>query len=103
MSKVIAKEQLTEERRTVARVLENEGGVFRFEAVVSQADFLNRNRRIYPEGVLFPAFERLNDRLAERPGLVDHPAFGPSSVSDIGILQFDRLTTMSASARKAAS
>jgi hypothetical protein len=85
MSSVIAREQFTEERRTQAQVLESTDGAFRFEAVVSEADFLNRNRRIYPEGVLFPAFERLNDRLAENPGLVDHPAFGPSSVSDIGI------------------
>lgn len=80
-------EQFVEQRHVTARVLEaGEGGVFRFEAVVSEADFLNRNRRLYPESVLFPAFEALNRKLEERPGLVDHPGpFDGPSVSSIGI------------------
>lgn len=80
------RELYIEERRVPVRMLEDAGdGFVRFEAVVSEADFINRNRRIYPESVLFPAFEQLNARLAERPGLVDHPVYS-ASVSDIGIL-----------------
>jgi hypothetical protein len=85
-----AAEALCEELIAPVEVLENaQGGVFRFKAVVSEADFLNGNRRIYPQDVLFPAFERLNEAIAGKtaqPGLVDHPEpFNPSSVSDIGI------------------
>lgn len=84
------RELLIEEYRAPVKVLESDQpGVFKFEAVVSEADFLNRNRRIYPETVLFPAFEKLNsliDQNLAQPGLVDHPGFlDGSSVSDIGV------------------
>lgn len=76
------------------RVLENreeaaEGQTLtRFEAVVSEADFLNRNRRVYPEQVLFSAFEAYAARIAEnrdQPGLVDHPIGGVPLVRNIGV------------------
>lgn len=84
------RELLIEEHRAPVKVLESETpGLFRFEAIVSEADFLNRNRRVYPEAVLFPAFENFNaliDRNLAQPGLVDHPGFlDGSSVSDIGV------------------
>lgn len=82
-------ELIQEVFRTPVKVLEDEGatGTFRFEAVVSQADFLNQNRRVYPQEVLFPAFDAYNsanDAHMAEPGLVDHP-FDSGSVSDIGI------------------
>jgi hypothetical protein len=63
-----------------------------FEAVVSEADFLNRNRRVYPESVLFPAFARLNEEISKwkaqgfkgAAGAVDHPE-GHMSISDQGL------------------
>src|SRR5690242_5515429 len=86
----MSKQLLTEERRAPVTVLESdESGTFRFQAVVSEADFINQNRRVYPQEILFPAFERYNVEnsagVAE-PGLVDHPGmFDGVSVSDIGI------------------
>lgn len=76
------------ERRAV-KVLENsaESGVFRFEAVVSEADFVNQNRRKYPMEVLWPAFERMQLKIEQHPGLIDHPDFfSPGSVTDAGIM-----------------
>ena len=87
----MAREAIVEEHIAPVQVLESDGsGVFRFEAIVSEADFVNRNKRIYPEQVLFPAFDRLNERIARNlaePGLVDHPRpFEGASISNVGIL-----------------
>jgi hypothetical protein len=60
----------------------------RFKAIVSEADMLNGNRRIYPETVLNEAFTSLNTAIAEgraAPGLVDHPGWDGASLADIGI------------------
>lgn len=86
MAKVVT-EDFIDEMISPARVIEQgEGGIFRFEAVVSEADFVNRNRRMYPAEVLFPAFEALSTKLEQSPGLVDHPGvFDGPSVSNIGI------------------
>ncbi len=85
----MSKQLIQEERRAPVKVLESDGtGVFRFSAVVSEADLLNRNRRVYPQDVLFPAFEAYNTALMHgegAPGLVDHPEY-QASMSDIGIL-----------------
>jgi Prohead core protein serine protease len=71
------------------RTAESIDGVLWFEAVVSEAGHLNRNRRVYPDYTIFPAFERYNDELAAglgQPGLVDHPnIFSGTSVSSIGV------------------
>jgi hypothetical protein len=73
------------------KVLEStEGGVMRFEAVVSEVDFVNRNGRRYPREVLWPAFETMKENLAKHPGLVDHPGFfDPASISGIGLMWED--------------
>jgi hypothetical protein len=87
----MSRQLLSEERRAPVKVLESDAqGVFRFEAVVSEADHLNQNRRVYPEAILFPAFQAYNNALIAGyadPGLVDHPGIfdGGPSVSDIGI------------------
>ena len=77
-----------EQRFERVRVLEetaSDGGL-RFEAVVSEADFINRNNRKYPFGVLWPAFQKLNENPAAHPGAVDHPdPYAPVSVTDLGI------------------
>ncbi len=83
----MAKELIVEVRSAPVRLLEEvdasgaliPNGTLRFEAIVSEADFLNRNRRVYPEHVLFPAFEQYNAQIADgtaQPGLVDHPERG---------------------------
>lgn len=79
---------IVEHRVSPVRLLESDGsGTLRFEAVVSEADYVNGNRRLYPREVLWPAFEALLEKLARHPGLVDHPGpYDPSSVSDIGIV-----------------
>lgn len=56
-----------------------------FEAIVAEANFLNRNRRIYPLDVLWPAFEQVNEDLGAYPGEVDHPTDGKLSYSSNGI------------------
>lgn len=78
---------VVEELFLPVRSVENEGGVLRFEAIVSEADYVNGNSRLYPEAVLFPAFMALKEKgLENYPGLVDHPdPWGPGSISDIGI------------------
>lgn len=86
----MTREIIVESRIAPVTVLESaEGKTLRFEAVVSEADHLNRNRRVYPETVLFPAFERLNENIAQYGGVggaVDHPGpFNPSAIPDIGI------------------
>lgn len=68
---------------------ETGGGVFRFEAIVSEVNFLNRNRREYPHDEFARALAEYNLLVTENraePGLVDHPqdALKPS-VSDIGV------------------
>lgn len=87
------RERITEDTLAQVRVLEADGsGVVHFEAVVSEADFLNRNRRVYPESVLFPAFERLNEEISKwkaqgfkgAAGAIDHPE-GHMSISDQGL------------------
>jgi predicted nucleic acid-binding Zn-ribbon protein len=90
MGAISKRELLSEEHIAPVTVLESDGsGVLRFEAIVSEADFRNRNNRIYPREVLFPAFERHNEQIARglaQPGLVDHPGFlSGASVSDIGV------------------
>lgn len=82
---------VVESRATKVKVLEAaEDGSFRFEATVSEADYTNANRRRYPMEVLWPAFERMKNRLEMHPGLVDHPGFfDPASVSDVGIMWED--------------
>lgn len=63
-----------------------------FEAVVSTADIVNRNGRLYPQSILFPAFEELNAQIQSwkeagfsgAPGAVDHPD-GVPSMSHNGI------------------
>lgn len=82
--------QLITERRfdkvRSVEAVEGSPGQIRFEAVVSEGDFINQNGRKYPMGVLWPAFERLNDNPGKHPGTVDHPdPFTPVSVSDLGI------------------
>ena len=76
-----------ENRIERVKVLESTGdGAFRFEAVVSEADYINQNRRMYPERVLFPAFSKVTAEIERHPGTVDHPdPYGPVSVSDLGI------------------
>lgn len=69
-------------------------GKFWFEAVVSEADVVNNNRRLYPYGVLARAVEDIRPKLNRRPGTVDHPnPDQPLSISDNGIawdnLRFD--------------
>lgn len=84
--KVVSEDFIDQIISPVRAIEQGEGGIFRFEAVVSEADFVNRNRRMYPTEVLFPAFEELNRKLEQRPGLVDHPGvFDGPSVSNIGI------------------
>lgn len=79
--------QLVEQLFLPVRAVETEGGVLRFEAIVSEADYVNGNSRLYPESILFPAFMALKEKgLANYPGLVDHPdPWEPGSISDIGI------------------
>ena len=85
----MSKQLVQEERRAPVKILEADGsGIFRFSAVVSEAGLLNRNRRVYPEDVLFPAFEAYNTALMHgegEPGMVDHPEYH-ASMSDIGIV-----------------
>lgn len=72
-------------RPTILENTEGSSGV-RFEAVVSEADYINGNRRMYPQRVLFPAFEAINGRLELHPGSVDHPdPYEPPSYTDMGI------------------
>lgn len=81
-------ERANEVRFDTPTVLEDKGdGIFRFEAIVSEADFINRNARLYPMEVIWPAFEKANADLPQFPGTVDHPdPWGPVSVSDLGIM-----------------
>lgn len=89
----MTKQLIVEERFSPVKILEAEegqpSGALRFEAVVSTADFVNRNSRIYPEDVLFPAFvayNRLIDEGVAQPGLVDHPGmFDGPSLAAVGI------------------
>ncbi len=86
----MSRELLVEHNQPMkVRSTESINGVLWFEAVVSEADHLNRNRRLYPQYVLFPAFERYNDELRSelgQPGLVDHPDFLTGmSISSIGV------------------
>lgn len=83
---------LTEQRFDTVNVLENvpataeSKGKFRFEAIVSEADFVNRNRRKYPMEILWPAFEKVNANLAQYPGAVDHPdPWSPVKIEEQGI------------------
>jgi hypothetical protein len=84
----VALSVLRESRFERVTVLENFGdaGVFRFEAVVSEMDYINQNRRMYPESVMWPAFETVNAVIERHPGTVDHPdPYGPVSVDDLGV------------------
>jgi outer membrane murein-binding lipoprotein Lpp len=80
-----------EQRVSLAKVVEQQDdGTLVFEAVVSETDYVNENRRIYPLEVLWPAFERLKLRLENHPGAVDHPDYvAPVSVDDLGIFWLD--------------
>lgn len=90
------RERINENTLAQVRVLEDtdETGVLHFEAIVSEADLINRNRRVYPESVLFGAFAKLNEQIqtwkmqgfAGISGLVDHPdMWSNGSISDQGI------------------
>lgn len=89
MTAVIApqEERIIEHRVAAPKLLESqEDGVFRFEAVVSEVDFTNGNRRMYPRDVLWPAFQAMLLDAARHPGMVDHPDWAlPPSLTDIGI------------------
>ena len=86
------RERTEEQITSKVSVLEKlENGTIRFEAVVSEADFINGNRRMYPMSVLADGFERLNQRLQEVTtldvGTVDHPDDPDDiSLSDLGII-----------------
>lgn len=80
-------ELLIEHRVSPVKVVESDGsGSIRFEAVVSEVDYVNGNGRMYPRDVMWPAFEAMMQKITRHPGLVDHPGyFEPSSVSDVGV------------------
>ena len=80
-------QSFVENRFERVKVLESASdGTFRFEAVVSEMDYVNQNRRMYPEQVMWPAFETVNAEIALHPGTVDHPdPYEPVSVDDLGI------------------
>lgn len=77
-----------EHRVSPIKVVENNGGgSLRFEAVISEVDYVNNNGRMYPLNVVWPAFEGMMQNIARHPGLVDHPGyFEPASVSAVGVV-----------------
>ncbi len=83
------RELIIEQRIEKAVILEDaplENGQRRvsFEAIVSEADYINRNGRMYPLSVLWPAFDAVNQDLAAYPGAVGHPM--DPSFEDNGIM-----------------
>jgi hypothetical protein len=87
-----SRELIIEQRLEQATILEDaplENGQRRvsFEAIVSEADYINRNGRMYPMNVLWPAFELVRQDLAAYPGAVGHPM--DPSFEDIGIMWSD--------------
>jgi hypothetical protein len=88
----MAAERFTEMVVGTPRVLTEsaEGGVVRFEALLSEAGHINRNRRMYPKPLLEAAVEKFKESIKQRPGAVDHPdPWAAPSLAANGILWED--------------
>lgn len=78
---------LIETRISDVRLVESDTpGICRFEADVSEAEYVNANNRKYRADVLERAFEEMNAQIALHPGAVDHPDWTGLSITDLGIV-----------------